>query len=171
MIKRLLITVFFSFFVCIMVAQNTSFGLTAGLIHASGKGTLGDVEETESSTGFYVGGIIDFTISEKFHIQPEAFVGTVEEGSALFVPIMAEFYLSDAFSLQAGPQFDYTFEQVPDNFTSLGIALAAGAAYDISQHFMVEARYAFQVNDYYTGNADASARMQNLTIGLAYMFN
>ena len=152
-------------------AQSTQFGVTAGVIYVKGEGRFEERVATRSETGFYAGGIVDISISDKFHVQPEVVLAASDEGGAMFVPIMAKYYLISGLSIQGGPQFDYTFEQIPDNFTSLGIAAALGIGYDISQRFFVEARYSFQLNDYYTGDLDATATVNNLLVGIGYKFN
>lgn len=171
---------FLTFFLFTIVFNaQTQFGITAGVVYVEGDGYAriqmnGEeqvIDRTASETGFYAGGMVDMSLSEKFHLQPSVIFGVSDEGGAMFVPIMLKYYPFSGFNLQAGPQFDYTFEQVPDNFRSFGISAAIGTGYDITQKFFLEAKYSFQLNDYYTGNLDASATVNNLLVGVGYKFN
>ena len=152
-------------------AQGNQFGLTGGFFNASAKIKFDGVSHTESEAGFYIGGLIDFSISEKFHIQPELVYVNVNDGSGIALPIIAKYYVSDGFNLQFGPHFDFSLEDVPNDFTGFGISLATGFGYDISDAFSMEARYAFQLNNYYTGDLNADLTTNSLMIGVSYKFS
>lgn len=169
--KKLLLSVIaMAAFVSFTNAQETKFGATAGFLSANAKVEFMGISVTDSESGFYVGAVADFGISEKFHIQPELAYASFGDGSALLLPIMAKFYVSEKFNIQAGPQLVFNLEETGDDYSSMYIDLGAGVGYDISEKFFVEARYAFQLNDAYTGDEDFSTKIGFLNIGVGYYF-
>lgn len=168
--KKLFLFSIFSLFIFSAKAQS-QFGLTAGYLNVSAKVTSGGNSASASDSGFYIGGVADFTASEQLHVQPELVYANVNSSSALILPIMLKYYASEKFNIQAGPQATFSLEDTPNDFTSVGIALAAGIGYDIDQNFFLEARYSFQINNYYTGSADLTARENYFTVGVGYKFD
>ncbi len=153
-------------------AQEVQFGATGGLISVDANAKFnGQSLDVDSEIGFYIGGLADIAISDAFHVQPELLYANVNDGSALLLPIMAKYYVSEDFFVQAGPQFDFSLEDLPTDYTGLGISLAAGLGYDINEEFFIEARYSFQINDYYTGNLDIESKSNLLLFGVGYKFN
>lgn len=170
--RKLLLCVAITLFGLINVnAQGTSFGLTAGYISSTAKFESSGGSISESFSGFYVGGLADITLTEKFHVQPELLYASIEDGEFLIIPIMGKYYVSDDFNLQAGPQLNYSLNEIED-FTDLNFALAFGLGYDINQNIFVEAKYALQLNNSYTGpeSGDFSYKFNHLLIGIGYKF-
>lgn len=128
------------------------------------------MEFSDSQSGFYIGVVADFTLTEVFHIQPELAYGSIDGGDGIFLPIMGKYYVADKQNLQAGPQLVFTLEDVPQDFTGVEFDLAAGLGFDITEAFFAEARYAFQLNNSYTGNEDITARASYLNVGIGYKF-
>ena len=117
-----------------------------------------------------MGALVDFGISEAFHIQPELLYVNISDSNALFLPIMAKFYVVDKFNLQAGPQFTISLEDSITDFARVTFDLGLGAGYDIIENFFVQARYSFQVTNSYTGDLDIKARVNYFNIGVGYKF-
>jgi opacity protein-like surface antigen len=122
--------------------------------------------------------LVDFTVSEKFHVQPELMYST--EGASddagidyLRLPIMAKYYVMEGLSLQAGPEIAFKIaaqEDLVDEATkSLDFGLGFGAGYELSNGLMFDARYNLglanisDVDGFDFGNA-------GLQIGLGYRF-
>lgn len=127
-------------------AQRFKPGLKAGLNNTN---LTGDAN-TDAKIGFYVGGLVDFLISDKFHVQPELMYSS--EGadddagiSYLRLPIMGKYYINENFNLQAGPEIAFkvgTEEEVIDEATtSTDFALGLGAAYELETGLFFDARY------------------------------
>ena len=98
-------------------------------------------------------------------IEPSLLVSIVDDLTALYIPVMAKYNISDQFNLQAGPQINYILE---DNFDqgAFGLDLALGAAFNITEQFFVEARYGFEiVRDL------ENANINTLTVGVGYKIN
>lgn len=160
------------FAVTFSFAQDISFGATAGFVSGQQNFESGGVEISASESGFYIGGLVDIGITEKFHVQPELSYLAINDFSSLIMPIMAKYYVADKLSLNAGPTLNYVLEDVGDDATKFGLLLGAGAGYDFSDKWFAEARYDFQLNDYYTGDAsNTSNKINYLTIGVGYKFN
>jgi len=154
----------------VLHAQDVDFGVTAGYLNAEGKVKAEGVTFSGNESGFYIGAVADFTLTDEFHIQPELVYASVDEADAILVPIMAKYYIVDKFNLQAGPQFVFSLEDTPEDISSVEFDLGAGLGYDITENFFAEARYSFQINNSYTGSEDITVRGNYLTIGLGYTF-
>lgn len=106
-------------------AQEVEFGVKGGVNIAT---ITGDVEDVTAKVGFHVGGFAEIKISDKFSVQPELLFSTqgakseysysesagfTEEYSDklnltyINIPIMAKFYVTEGFSLEAGPQIGF----------------------------------------------------------------
>ena len=158
--------------ITISVAQDFSFGLTAGYSNGTAKVESGDFEASASESGFFIGLLADYAVSEKFHVQPELVFNAIDNLSSLVMPIMAKYYATDKLNIQAGPTFSYLLEDSQDDYTNFGLSLGVGMGYDINDKWLVEGRYNFQVNDYYTGDASGvSSKLNLFTLGVGYRFN
>ena len=168
--KYLFIVVVIVFGMLNVDAQEAQYGVTVGFLNVNAKAEYIGQSATASESGFYFGGVADFTISEKLHIQPEVvFASTGDNsGDAIVIPIMGKYYLSDQFNIQAGPHFDFSLEKVPEDYTGFGFSFGAGLGYDIDENFFVEGRFIFQINDYYTGPVDIDTSTNLLMIGIGY---
>jgi opacity protein-like surface antigen len=105
-----------------MSAQEVTFGAKAGLNLASISGD--ETDDLDSRTGFHVGAVAEFALSEKFSLQPELLYSTqgakfdesaFEQGvevrgettvklDYILLPVMAKYYLAEGLSFEAGPQ-------------------------------------------------------------------
>lgn len=126
-------------------ADDVRFGPKAGVTFTNFTGD-GD---SDGKTGFYVGGFVDLSISEKFHIQPELLYSSEGADKAsidyIRIPVMAKYYVAEGFNLQAGPNVGFkvaTENDALDEFTkSTDFGLGLGAAYDLPMGLIIEARY------------------------------
>ena len=163
---------FFSLFAMLTCAQNTRSGATAGFLNSGVKISDGTNSATNEEAGFYLGLFADFEFSDSFFVQPEFLYANVDGASALFVPVLAKYYLFKGFSIQAGPQLGISLEETGSEIGTVSVEVAGGLAYDISDTFFVEARYAQQLNNSYTGDIDDfTIRGNGLFIGLGCRFN
>jgi hypothetical protein len=143
--------------------KDMSFGVKAGLNVSSIYNIDEDGVDSNSFIGFHVGFFGEFMVSDKFAIQPELLYSTQgveleflgEKGDLkldyINIPVLGKYYVSDAFSLEAGPQIGFLIsaetnsggvtEDVKDELKSTDVSLAFGANYDISKNFMIGARY------------------------------
>ena len=88
-------------------AQQTKFGLKAGVDFASMHGKFDGSSYSESETGFYAGGYADITVSNKFHVQPELLYVSVKDLDQIQVPVLAKIPVVEDLSLLAGPNLGF----------------------------------------------------------------
>ncbi len=165
-------------------AQTVEFGIQAGYTSIEGESSSSsdDVSYSGNSSGFFLGAVFDFTLSEKFHLQPSVNYANADETNFIVVPLLAQYYIENSgFYLLGGPQAtifldNYSIENI-EFFNDLGIDLAFGAGYAITDNFFIEARYSFELTNRYTkeirdaaGSTDIDAGFNALSIGVGYKF-
>ncbi len=118
-ITLLLVTVFTIGFVNAQDKENMSFGVKGGLNVSSITNADQDGVNSKSLIGFHVGFFGEFMISDKFAIQPELLYSAQgvkldfdgDNGDLkldyINIPVMAKYYVADAFSLELGPQIGF----------------------------------------------------------------
>ncbi|MFN4198616.1 MAG: porin family protein [Flavobacterium sp.] len=203
--KKVLLAATAIFTFGLATAQDISYGAKAGLNMST---LTGDVEDAKSIFGFHVGGFVEIKISEKFSIQPELLYSaqgaktefnenfdgfnikvkeTVNLGY-LNIPIMAKYYVSDKFSLLAGPQIglnlsakakaEASFEEISfsetvdikDEVETLDLGLNFGAAYSISEKIFIEGRYNFGLSNIVKDSDGDKAMNGVFQLSLGYRF-
>jgi hypothetical protein len=155
-------------------AQGVKFGVKGGLNNTNWTKDA----DTDAKTSFYIGGLVDLSVSEKFHIQPELLYSN--EGadddlgvSYLRVPVMAKYYVAEGFSLQAGPEVAFkigTEEDEVDEFTkSIDFGLGFGAGYELTNGLFFDARYNLGLSNIsdFDGVEFGNSGLQ---VGLGYRF-
>ncbi|WP_273567571.1 porin family protein [Maribacter halichondriae] len=199
--KRTLVLLVFAFLTFFSSnAQGVEVGVTGGLLNANvefrtGNSILNLVGVNRfakiNNTGYYAGILVDIAATEKFHVQPELTYGRAGDLSFVYLPIMAKYYVADKFHVQAGPQLNFssnlndikqtiqdveeiigTNGNVDDVLKTLGVDLGFGAGYDITDKLGVQARYAFELTDRYSGPAGSLLNIKgsNLNLGAYYKF-
>ncbi|HTG66006.1 MAG TPA: porin family protein [Flavobacterium sp.] len=152
-------------------AQQTKFGIIAGADFATGKVELEGFNVTENTTAFFGGFFADITASEKFHVQPELVIVTAEGGSQLQLPILVKYYLADKVSILAGPDLLFDLEEKTEGLKTFGVGIDFGAAYDINEHFMIEAKYNLGLTNFIEDAPSGySAKINGFFLGLGYKF-
>jgi opacity protein-like surface antigen len=187
-------------------AQETKFGVKGGInLHT----ITGDVsEDVSSKVGFQIGGFAEFKLSDKFAIQPELLFSTqgakLETSEPEFgisseqklnltylnIPVMAKFYATEKFSLEAGPQvgfllsakskYEATFdgetesgdEDVKDTLESIDFGVNFGAGYDFTENLSAGLRYNLGLSNIAKTEDDNDAKVKNsvFSLSLAYKF-
>jgi len=166
---------------------NVDFNTGNSLLNLIGVNNFAKI----NSTGFYIGGLVDIEVVDKFHIQPELLYGSAENLSFIYLPVLAKYYVADKFHLQAGPQLTFssniddikrairdteellgTNGNVDDVLDTFGVDLSLGAGFDVSNNLTIQARYSFGLTDMYSGPAGGVLDIKNdtLQVGVAYMF-
>lgn len=104
-------------------SQEIKFGVKGGLNISSLRGNYpSEIEKTESSIGFNIGGFAEYQINDKFSLQPELLFSTqggkVQFGnvdivtqqtklSYLQLPVMLKYKIIDKLHIEFGPQIGY----------------------------------------------------------------
>ena len=154
-------------------SSDMKFGVKAGLVNSN---FTGDFDTADAATSFYLGGLVDFTVSEKFHVQPELLYSMEGADDAsisyLRVPVMAKYYVMDGLSIQAGPEFAFKIaaEDAIDEATkSLDYGLGLGAGYELTSGLFFDARYNLGLAN--ISDIDAfDFGVSSIQVGLGYRF-
>lgn len=152
-------------------AQEMKFGVKAGVQNTNFTGDM----DSDAQTSFYVGGLVDLTVSEKFHVQPELLYSMEGADKAsvsyLRIPIMAKYFVADAFSIQAGPSIAFKVaadDTVDDGIKSMDFGLGLGLGYDITENIFVDARYNLGLANISEGAGDT--KNTGIQVGVGYRF-
>lgn len=167
-------------------SQEVDFGIQAGYINMEGRSSnsVENISASGSSSGYFLGALADFTLSENFHLQPSVNYANTDEVNFLIVPILAQYYIQDSgFYFHAGPQATFVLDNVSvagvDMLNTFGLDLAFGIGYEIDANFFLEAKYSFELTNRYTKEVknaaeslgtDVKSRFNALTLGLGYKF-
>lgn len=143
-------------------AQNVDIGFKTGLNISNFTG--GDVGRN-NLFDFHIGGLAEFKITEKISLQPELLYsrqGSEAENSVkikvdyLAIPLMAKYYVTEKFSLEAGPQLsflvndkaEFNDSSIPDadvDASSFDFGLNIGFAYNINSNLFAQIRYNYSI--------------------------
>lgn len=125
-------------------AQETKFGIKAGVDFASVKVKVMGVSASSSETGFYLGGFANLGVSEKFSVQPELLYVAISDSNFLSVPILAKYNVAEKIGLLAGPSLNYFSDFEEDK---LKFNVDFGASYDITEEIEANAKYSLGFGD------------------------
>ncbi len=179
--RKITLTIAAVFAVALAQAQKENvttkeivFGVKAGYANTN----FGGDANTDAASNFYVGGLVDFHITPKFHIQPEllySMEGSDEDEYNLDfirIPIMGKFFIGEGFNLQVGPEFAFVAGggAIKDVSKSLDFGLGFGAAYEMNSGLMFDARYNFGLADINDSGTSDKITTTSFQIGLGYRF-
>lgn len=181
-LSALFVLVTFSSFA--QTESNTpKFGLKAGYSSLDLRVKVEGVSVNDNADGFYIGAFGEFFIKEQFYFQPELLYANYsadgESSDVLFLPLLLKYKPANKIGLLFGPQLDFLLnEEDTDFLKTLGFGLALGAAYEITDNFIIDARYSFGLNDRFKSFDDefgdffgnVKANLNYFQIGLAYRF-
>lgn len=174
--------------------KDMSFGVKGGL-NISTITNVNDVGVSSSSLiGFHVGVFGEFMVSDKFAIQPELLYSAQgikldfdgDKGDLkldyINIPVMAKYYVAEAFSLEFGPQIGFLVsakaksggvsEDVKDQFKSTDVSLGFGANYNFAEKFMLGARYNLGLTrlqkDLFPGESESKNSVFQISLGYKF---
>lgn len=154
------------------------FGAKAGLNLA----TLSGKEGAKLKFGYVVGGFAEFKVSDKFAIQPEllysvqgasssqsfsagSVIVSTESNQALSylnIPVMGKYFVTEAFSLEFGPQVGILLSSVTKADVSSNSALVPSGSGEVSsKDGLSTVDFSFNVGAGYDV-------IENLTVGVRY---
>ncbi|APG64395.1 hypothetical protein LPB136_03005 [Tenacibaculum todarodis] len=169
--KKLLLSIAMFTFALTVSAQD--YGVIGGFNNTIAKASGGGITASDGISGLFVGFFGDFEVSEKFNIQPEVHYIAVfrdgDSGNAIALPVLAKYYVSEQFSVQAGPMIDVILDEAPDGFNTFGFGIAGGVGYDFDDHFMATARYSFGLSNR-VEIANVTTGYDYFQVGLGYKF-
>lgn len=165
--KKLFLSVVAVLSLSTVVAQETRFGVKAGVDLATTKyrfqGYDGyyfaeDRTVTGTETGFYGGGFVNIGIADKFAIQPEVLFIAVNDFNMLSLPVLFDYEFIEKFHAVAGPSLTYLLDADEDEFK---FNFDFGASFDITDDFEANAKYSVGFGDVSVGG---------LFLGVGYKF-
>lgn len=187
--KKLLLTAAAVFAFSFANAQETKFGVKAGLNLAN---LSGDVDNNSSRLSFQVGGFAEFKLSDKFAIQPELLysaqgtkldVGASEDVvlalDYINIPVMAKYFATEKLSLEVGPQigfltsakakFDGESEDIKDGLKSTDFGVNFGLGYNFTENISAGLRYNLGLSNIADDdNADLKNGVFALSVGYKF---
>ncbi len=177
--KLCLVAVMAIFSLTSLNAQGTSFGVTTGYHNLTVRASAGGASASSGESGIFAGFFADISVSDKFHVQPELHYAAIfadgDSGNELIIPIMAKFYPSEQFFVQAGPVMDVILDD-SEGLNAFGFGLGAGVGYEFSDKLFATTRYSFGLNDRLDDVisefiGDISTKFNIFQIGIGYRFN
>lgn len=193
-VKKLMVVVLFLVTTKMVQAQETAFGLKAGLNLSEIK--IDDAEASYNSKSGYHAGIFMRSRFSKVAIQPELllytqkgeFEGPGYDGSEDFtyltIPVMIKFYPLLGLNLQVGPQFGVLLDgerttrtilgtsksDIKDQYDNNDFSISAGLGYDFSFGLSLDARYNIGVKDINNASNGEEAKSRVFLISLGWNF-
>jgi len=172
---------------------QVQYGLKAGANFYTFGGDEVENEDLNSKFGLHIGGLVNFSVSEKFKVQPEIVFsiqgskqtdGTDELNwnfNYLNIPIMAQFYVSNGFFLETGPQIGFNLKaeikdeesgttfDLDDEIKSTDISWGLGAGYKTASGFGFGARYNLGLSSI-AEETDVDIKNRGFQVGVFYLF-
>ena len=168
--KKIILSAIAIFTIGFANAQETKFGVKAGLdvVSVSGGGS------SSSLTGFFVGGFGEFGIADKLVLQPGVnyhrasktvdlgpFGSVTSTAAFLSIPVLFKYEVAESFQVIAGPSLFYDIsEGATTDKTRFNLDL--GVAYTFGENFFIEPRYSLNLN--------GESKVNHLLIGVGYKF-
>lgn len=161
--------------------SEAKFGIKAGYSSTTLRVSFEGNSVSDNISGFYLGAFGEFYLSEKIDLQPELHYANYsqdgESSAVLLVPVLFKYKANEKFSLLAGPQLDYLLnEEDAEGLNQLGFGVALGAAFDITENVIIDARYSFGLSNRIGGDLaelegmDITAKFNYFQVGLGYRF-
>jgi len=158
MMKKLLFAAIAVFAFGFTNAQETKFGVKAGVDLATIKVKMLGTTASASETGFFLGAFANLGVSEKFSVQPELLYVAISDSNFLSVPVLAKYNVAEKLGLIAGPSLNYFMDAEEDK---LKVNVDFGAMYDITEEIDVNAKYSLGMGD---------VSVSGIFIGAGYKF-
>ena len=126
---------------------------------------------TSSETGFYVGLFFtDIPITDELELQPEVNFVAIKDLNQIQAPVLVKYNIAESFNILAGPNFGFLLD-TSEGIKSFNLALDLGVSYDLSEDFLIEARYDYGLTNLLeNGDGDNSIKLSNFQVGIGYRF-
>jgi hypothetical protein len=147
-----------------------------------------------SEFGINLGGIAEYSLSDRFSIQAELLFNqkagtfTIRDNSNFVlgsvvsklgyidIPIIAKIYIGDKFSFQVGPQFGFNISEktefngseIESELKTLDTAIVGGFGYQFKQGLFIQARYGYGLSEVFEND---KYKNSVISLSLGYKFN
>lgn len=149
---------------CGIINAQIKFGINGGFSSAVVSGKFENLTQ-----GYYVGLFSEIGIPGIIKLQPALNYVKIDKQSYLQVPVMMKFYFVPKINVQAGPQFAFRMnDSASSSKTNFGAAIGLGA--DLFSGLLIEARYAFQLNEAFKSPAGEKLPFNIFNLGLGIRF-
>ena len=166
--KKLFLGIVSIFFMVGVNAQT--FGLKAGVDFATAKAKFEGLTVSSDETGFYIGAFTDLNVSESFDVRAEVNYVSIEDLDQIQIPVLANFSIAEGFGLLVGPSFGFLLDS-EEGIKSFNFGVDFGLSYDITEKFLIEARYDLGLSNLAEDNEfDASLKLSGIQVGIGYRF-
>ncbi|MFE3868987.1 outer membrane beta-barrel protein [Flavobacterium sp. LS2P90] len=150
-------------------AQDTRYGVKAGVDFASIKFKYANVSGTETKKGVYIGVFADAEISEKFHLQPEILYVSLKDFNQVQVLINAKYEIFDSVKIFSGPNLGFFTSADQNNAVNVGLDF--GVSYNLTENVSIDAKYNLGLTNFLKLSDDnSSSKLNGLYVGLGYRF-
>lgn len=154
----------FAVLFCGIINAQIKFGINGGFSSAVVSGKFENLTQ-----GYYVGLFSEIGIPGIIKLQPALNYVKIDKQSYLQVPVMMKFYFVPKINVQAGPQFAFRMnDSASSSKTNFGAAIGLGA--DLFSGLLIEARYAFQLNEAFKSPAGEKLPFNIFNLGLGIRF-
>lgn len=183
--SRIVQIVFVLLFSSFAQAQNTQFGIKAGINLAGVEISNGNDYETK--VGMHLGALAHIHITKEFAVQPEL-VYSMQGGQSgdvklqlgyLNVPVLVQYMVNYGFRLETGPQFGFLLSaeskvgdvevDVDDDVSAIDISWAFGLGYIFPSGIGIDTRFNVGLNNI-SDIDDFKAHNRVFQVGLFYQF-
>ncbi|WP_299157632.1 porin family protein [uncultured Tenacibaculum sp.] len=160
-----------------LTSYSQQFGVKGGLNVSKIKVELPSTSgNTDERTSFYVGGLVDFKLSKKLHIQPEILFSS--EGAKDYkvnfvsIPVMLKYFVIAGVNIQVGPQVGFIVSAGTgtDSLKSSSIGLNGGLGYELNNGLFFEVRYNHGLSNFVKNGVGPKFYSRPFQIGIGYMF-
>jgi hypothetical protein len=161
-------------------AQFLRIGVKGGVNFANFSGTE---IQTNAITSYHAGLVAELKILDRIAIQPELLYNTQgaeyktplgdfkNELGYISIPVMAKIYLTDSFSLEAGPQASFLVSEKNDfdvkDSKTFDFAVNAGLGFKITKSLFVQGRYSLGLTEI-SKEADAKNSVFSVSAGFRF---
>ena len=182
--KVLLVTVVALLGLTNVNAQDIEFGAKFSLNFATHNGD--NTKDNGPVTDFSFGLMSEISISDKFSFQPELLYAglgyslgdadaDIVELRYLTLPLLGKYYLTERFSLEAGPQVGFLLSakqestDIKDAFKTLDFGASFGLSYKLDNGLNFGARYTLGLSDVIESK-DFSNNTSTVQFSIGYFF-
>ncbi|WP_136468522.1 OmpW family protein [Flagellimonas onchidii] len=170
--KIICLSILFLFGFFYVKSQTSKFGVHAGYLNGHVRVIENNGSASTSDSGYFLGAFSQFELSDKIALTPQVDIGSINNNGFGFLSVLFGYYILNDFKVEAGPQVSYFLETTPEDVNSLGLDIGFGMSYDITDKFIISARYNAELSNRASNvdSEDIKARYNWLLIGLGYSF-
>ena len=163
-------------------AQDVTFGVKGGLNLASISEYITYASDVKSRTSIHFGAVVEFSLSNKFSLQPELLYSgqgfkssyDSEKLDYLNLPVLAKFYVWNGFNVEAGPQMGLLISSsVPDYEKKIDMAIDFGLGYKMETGLGFGVRYNLGLSyfdNYSNSDSPPYNKHRVIQISVTYLF-